>query len=36
MAGGGGLARVYVADDNNIDVGLFFGHFGVQQVLAAL
>merc|ERR1719237_706103 len=28
MAGGGGLARVHVADDHDVDVGLFLSHAG--------
>ena len=28
MAGGGGLARVHVADDHDVDVNLFLAHGG--------
>lgn len=28
VAGGGGLARIDVADDNDVDVGLLLSHFG--------
>lgn len=29
VTGGGGLARVDVSDDNDVDVGLFLSHFGM-------
>lgn len=36
VAGGGGLARVHVADDHNIDVDLLLPHVGSSQRAGAL
>ena len=31
MAGGGGLARIDMANNHDVDVGLFLSHFGLTD-----